>query len=471
MKNFFYTFVICAFFGLIWGAVGAGGVNLIPAAQAATQAATEDYVVRNISVDVVDQSSVKARDIAFAKAQEKAFQVLAQRYGRGDSSKPPSPQTLSTMIENFEIESEQNSRKRYRGVYTFRFRPSSVIGYFGGSLNGAYSNVDGAYPPDQSNQINGQINGGPAHGPDRSPGPYDGVRIEEHKILLIPYTQIGKDWALWDTKNNQFWVQLKDRLARESGDDPFILPQGTISDSTDIWEKSPTVLTSVSIKRIQARYGVDEVMIAAARAANNGLVVDLYRTVNGRVELIGQVPIRVSVLDRDQSGHQKAAEQIITLAKQDWQISSVQSARVEERAPQTEDVHMGADMGADVGEQNTQQDHQKIISLRPAIQSSPVAARLSAGAMTGGGAAAGSARFTYNYRSFAEWTRLQQFLKSSPAVASYSIKSLKTNGASVDISYRNWQDFMRECSQRGYHIRAVSQASYQGSNSSGYEIY
>ncbi len=433
----------------------------------AALAEDEDYIIRHVAVDVVDQSSVKARDIAFAKAQEKAFQVLAQRYGRGDSLRPPSPQTLSTMIENFEIESEQNSRKRYRGVYTFRFRPSSVIGYFGASLNGAYSNVDGAYPPDQTNQTNGQTNGqiygGPARGSDRSPGSYDGVRIEEHKILLIPYTQIGKDWALWDTKNNQFWMQLKDRLARESGDEPFILPQGTISDSTDIWEKSPTVLTSASIKRIQARYGVDEVMIAAARAANNGLVVDLYRTANGRVELMGQVSIRVSVLDRDQSGYQKAAEQIIALAKQDWQASSLQSGTVEEGAAQTENANINADMGA--------RDGQKIIPPRSATQPSPVGAGLSAGGITGGGAAAGTARFTYNYRSFAEWTRLQQFLKSSPAVASYSIKSLKTNGASVDISYRNWQDFMRECSQRGYHIRALTTGDFGGSSGAGYEIY
>lgn len=444
MKIFFFIFLI--FYTL----------NISDIAISRAWAENDEYTIRHISVDIVDQSSVKARDIAFAKAQEKAFLALAKKYGQETGAQIPSAQTLSTMIQNFEIESEQTSRTRYRGVFTFRFRPTSVAQYFGSSLR------SGSNDPERPRlEYSGES--------------FGNINIREHKILLIPFTKNGENWVLWDTKNNVLFEKLKKNLSADPSSAPFLLPEGTILDSTDIWEKVPDQISGVSIKRIQARYGVDEVMIAAVYpiqksekiSSNDSLKVDIYRAPTGRLLKMTTIPIRVSVLDSDYAGYQKAAEQIISLAKQDWNNTSSDTAGVEEENVVASTDNSIEDANAVEQQEHVFNDNDASLATKPSQSSSNLSyshvPKTIPSTVSTNYSSAATARFTINYKSFSEWTQMQQFLKSSQSVTNYSLRSLKTDQATVDIGYRNWQQLMRECSSRGYKIRAFPNG--------GYEIY
>lgn len=97
------------------------------------------YNVKGVEVDVLAESSVKARNDAFLEAQRKAFRVLATRYYSEDELKVlkvPSDETLSSFIQDFKIASEQVSTKRYKGVFDFRFKSKDVNSHFGrGPIN------------------------------------------------------------------------------------------------------------------------------------------------------------------------------------------------------------------------------------------------------------------------------------------------------------------------------------------------
>ena len=90
------------------------------------------YVVNDVKVDIVAESAVKARNEAFAAAQTQAFKMLSQRFtGAEQVISLPDPDAIAGMVADFEVTSEQLSKRRYLGTYIFRFKPAAVNRYFG----------------------------------------------------------------------------------------------------------------------------------------------------------------------------------------------------------------------------------------------------------------------------------------------------------------------------------------------------
>ena len=153
------------------------------------------YTIRDVKVDIVAESSVKARDQAFAAAQEKAFRILSERFLTADqltSFKPPSPTTISGMVSDFEITSEQLSKKRYLGTYVFRFKENAVYRYFG-------------------------------HGPIAD----SGAETPVASLLVIPVFTQKDEAALWDTSKNPWLQAWQNNDNSASG---IVVPEGNVSD-------------------------------------------------------------------------------------------------------------------------------------------------------------------------------------------------------------------------------------------------
>lgn len=105
------------------------GVFLLSAAPLAAQDTATFYTVQNINVDVSAANALKAREMAFEQAQVKAFEELAGRLLEESAFanfKAPSAQTISMLIQDYEVIGEKIASKRYSGSYIFRFRRNAV---------------------------------------------------------------------------------------------------------------------------------------------------------------------------------------------------------------------------------------------------------------------------------------------------------------------------------------------------------
>jgi hypothetical protein len=104
----------------------------IIASPAMAQDTASLYIVQNINVDISAANALKAREQAFEQAQVKAFEELAGRLLEETvfaTFKAPPAQTISMMIQDFEVNEEKIASKRYSGTYIFRFRRSTVDKY------------------------------------------------------------------------------------------------------------------------------------------------------------------------------------------------------------------------------------------------------------------------------------------------------------------------------------------------------
>lgn len=193
------------------------------------QAKADDgaFAVLGIRVDESAESSVAAREAAFAKGQQAAFDALMQRVLPEDKRKDivmPEAAVIQTMIQDFEVVDERLSDTRYIATLNYRFFPSKVMNFLSGE------GVDTANIAD--------------------------VR----PILILPFLQEGEKMKLWDDPNP--W---RDTWAKEMTKGlvvPIQLPLGDIADLEDVPDQSVLSGQAEGIKRMVARYGTEGAVIA-----------------------------------------------------------------------------------------------------------------------------------------------------------------------------------------------------------------
>jgi len=135
-------------FVILLGLVAAVGSRL---AQAAAP-----YVVSGVPVDVTAADSATARDQAIAEGQRKAFGMLMQQLVGTDKAatiQTPSDAQLSTMVQDFEVESERLSSVRYIGVLTYRFDAASIDSIIGKPAEGTPDMTVGTTPSGPVNTL------------------------------------------------------------------------------------------------------------------------------------------------------------------------------------------------------------------------------------------------------------------------------------------------------------------------------
>jgi|GEM_PF-1742778 len=127
-----------------------------------------DYVVKNIRVDVTADSATEARNKALEKARMNAFNVLKGRVvPQSEQASLPeaTSSVVSTMVDSFEINREKLSKNRYLASVNVTFNERAVQTYLGRHTNMALSdeyyqdapNINDAYVPGVSERYDPQF--------------------------------------------------------------------------------------------------------------------------------------------------------------------------------------------------------------------------------------------------------------------------------------------------------------------------
>ena len=187
--------------------------------------ANEDYVVRDVQVDVTGSSALEARAKAMADAQRQAYNKLLDRIlpRQETVSLTLSDEQLDTFVQSIEVQNEKTSNVRYLGMLTIHFNPQAVQKWI----------------ISQDKTISSSVN-------DSKASIIIPVLIRHEKILL------------WEENNPwwQAWNQKKD-LDGEA----FLVPMGDLQDLKSLSAKDALEGNINSIRKILSRYNTNRMII------------------------------------------------------------------------------------------------------------------------------------------------------------------------------------------------------------------
>ena len=270
------------------------------------------FTVEGVQVDVTADNAVQAREKAFAEAQQKAFKVLASRMVADadiDSVEIPPADTISTLVNDYEISNEKLSSVRYVATYKFRFKDGEVRRFFN------YRDVE-----------------------------Y--TDVSRKPALVLPYYQTNGKSVLWDSNNP--WRQAWNRAINLEGLVTFIVPLGDLADVRDIPGDTPLEYEGPRLKRVLDRYEASEAVIMTAvpdqtltaALASDGnvagtLEIYIYRTDRGVAEYVHTLNIQAGSNETAASLMDRAVDQTQKFLRRDWK------KRTAVRSSGTNEVEVG----------------------------------------------------------------------------------------------------------------------------------
>lgn len=263
-------------------------------------AASPLFTVRDIKVDVTSENSIKAREHAFAKAQQDAFAVLAERMtdeGAGQDTPMPDVATISSLIQDFEVTEEKLSSVRYIGTYTFRFKDKEVRNYFSGH----------------------------------------GVRftdVSSRPVLVLPFYQRGNRMVIWSPYND--WMRAWNRAGDMQGLVPLVVPIGDLMDVSDINDDEALTYDEEKLERMLARYDAGEAVLAIAipddhlslvkadqDQATGALAVQIYRTDRAGPEAVRGFTVSAKGGESKAELFDRAAREVHKSLQKNWKDKTI----------------------------------------------------------------------------------------------------------------------------------------------------
>lgn len=272
------------------------------------------FNVEGVEIDITAESAVKAREMAFEKAQMDAFAILKKRMlGEGEAEQFP-PQDVSTigaLIQDFQVKDEKLSSVRYIATYDFRFKQDAVKALFDGS---------GMRYTDMSSAL----------------------------ALVLPYYQKGVTTHLWSPYN--VWMKAWAAGDHQDGVVPMVVPLGDLQDVRDIREEDGLSYDDRRLDNMLQRYGAGEAIIlmavpdealAAVNGANDPasgfMKIHVYRTDRGRPEYVQPIRIETRPNDTLSSFMSHAVGRVKNTLRQNWKDRTVadpaQNSTIEARVP------------------------------------------------------------------------------------------------------------------------------------------
>ncbi len=263
------------------------------------QAEDAIFTVSDVKVDITAESAAVAREQAFAKAQTDAFLKLAERLmpeGEMASFTPPDPQTISTMIKDFEVTQEQLSSVRYIGTYTFNFNDRNVRKFFSGS----------------------------------------GVQfsdVSSRPVLALPFYQRDTGTVLWSQDND--WMKAWNRAGDLGGLVPIVVPIGDLMDVSDINEDQALGYDDAKLRSMLGRYNAGEAAVLYAvpdqslalaaehEKAAGSLVVEIYRTDRNGPEVVRTVTVDPLEGETKYELYSRATKLVHQALQQNWKEKTV----------------------------------------------------------------------------------------------------------------------------------------------------
>ncbi len=258
------------------------------------KAANSLFTVEDVKVDVTAANAIEARQQAFEQAQTQAFEELTKRMlsnpQMSDYANLP-VQTISSLVQDYEVKDEKLSAKRYIGTYTFRFRDQAVKRYF--------SNQGKQY-----------------------------TDVPSRPILILPFLETSRGPKLWD--NNPWMDAWASNPNLAGGLVPLVVPLGDVSDVSDIGEDEALTYTPRNLRSLVERYGASEAVIAIAKPEGTGLNIQLYRTDRARPEYVHQTMARAVANQSESQLYASGVNKVKEALRQDWKkktvVDSTQSA-------------------------------------------------------------------------------------------------------------------------------------------------
>lgn len=241
------------------------------------QPAMEDSMlsVSDVLVDKTAANAVVAREEAMVEARRLAFRMLAERHlspSAYANLKMPDDVVIATLVQDFEIKSEQLSSTRYVANFTVRFRdairnyisipvmPRPAYGHGGGQAD-----------------VQGQDPAGDRTTRPPQTGRMMQATLNEGSVLLLPYYEsMAGETLLWEDPNpwRQMWQLSPPRQANSKHQ--VIVPLGDIGDvaagpAEAVWRGDYT-----AIEKLRRQYGVAQVVLAVANKSGAYMTIDLH---------------------------------------------------------------------------------------------------------------------------------------------------------------------------------------------------
>jgi hypothetical protein len=199
-----------------------------------------------VKVDATADSVAAARELARVEGQRKALVLVIDRLsGSTDSAKLPKldDNTVTDLVESFEVANERMSAVRYLADYTFHFRASKV------------------------RRLVHSADSAPAE-PNSKPA---GDERASKPVVVLPIYKDSKDLArtvLWDDPNA--WREAWGQRSAGSGPNRLTVPLGDASDLAIIDAAGAEAGNPDALTAIAQRNGGDEAIVALATARREG---------------------------------------------------------------------------------------------------------------------------------------------------------------------------------------------------------
>ncbi len=211
-------------------AAGAGLLLLVVMLGLGRAAADDqpDPYSATVKVDATADSAAAARTTARTEGQRRALDEVIQRLtGSTDLSKLPKldDQTITNMVDSFEVADEKMSQVRYLADYTFHFRRSRI--------RQLLRNADIAFSD-----------------------------TPEKPVVVVPVLQDGDKLMLWDDPNP--WRDAWNEAPAASGPTKLSLPLGGVGDLTAIDAEQARSGDAQALSDIAQHNGGDEALVALA---------------------------------------------------------------------------------------------------------------------------------------------------------------------------------------------------------------
>ena len=264
------------------------------------------YTVKDVKVDVTAKSAVQARELAFKKAQRKAFIKLLHRIVSGEDIsqfEEFDDQYIGSLVKDFEITSEKASNVRYIGTYTFRFDQRSIQTLLNNN-NLAYTDVS------------------------------------SKPILVLPFYHNGSQTVIWDQDNP--WMNAWNKQDSFQGLVPVVVPVGDLMDPADIQNNQALSYNPESLRSMVSRHGSGEalVVLALPQFKSGGTKPDtldimMYRTDRNTPELASKISVSTSDIRKGNDIFSEAVIRTQEKLQKDWKkrttTSSAQSNNLKVR--------------------------------------------------------------------------------------------------------------------------------------------
>jgi hypothetical protein len=206
---------------------------------------TQDPYSATVRVDATSDSAAAARAIARTDGQRRALdEVVQQLSGSTDLAKMPKleDQTITGMVDSFEVANEKMSTVRYIADYTFHFRQAKVRQL----MRAADIPVAGA-----------AVGGTGATGAAAA-------EAAGRPMVVVPVYHDGDQLVLWDDPNP--WREAWGQVQIPSGPARLILPLGGVGDLTAIDAEQARSGDEQALMDIERYNDADEALVAVATA-------------------------------------------------------------------------------------------------------------------------------------------------------------------------------------------------------------